>query len=71
MMSELKGSALLHGARGAPGVDLNDLCELLVRVSRLAADFPQIAELDLNPVIAWPRGAAPTVADVRLRIAAP
>ena len=42
------------------GVDLAALNELLLRVSRLAADFPEIVEMDLNPIFAYPAGRAPT-----------
>jgi acetate---CoA ligase (ADP-forming) len=48
------------------GLDQDAVVDLLVRVSRLAADFPQIAELDVNPVIAYATGAC--VVDVRIRV---
>jgi hypothetical protein len=37
-------------------------------VARLAADFPAIAEMDLNPVLAYPEGAAPAAVDVRVKV---
>jgi hypothetical protein len=43
--------------------------DVLLRVSRLAADFPQIREMDLNPIFAYPPGRAPAAVDVRVRIA--
>ena len=68
MMHGIKGYPVLAGLRGETGVDLAAVEELLLRVSRLAADFPQIVELDLNPVFAYPPGMAPAVVDVRLRV---
>jgi acyl-CoA synthetase (NDP forming) len=47
---------LLFGHRGAPPADVGALADTLLRVSRLADDLPEVAELDLNPVIARPDG---------------
>jgi acetyltransferase len=69
MMKELKGYSVLQGVRGEAGVDLESLGEMLIRVSQLAADFPSILEMDLNPVLAYPAGTAPACVDVRIRIA--
>jgi hypothetical protein len=49
--------------RGRPAADRASLVDLLVRVSELASDRPELAELDLNPVICSARGAA--IADAR------
>ncbi|MGW4084305.1 bifunctional acetate--CoA ligase family protein/GNAT family N-acetyltransferase [Streptomyces sp. NPDC004822] len=57
---------LLLGADGARPVDLAGLEQLLLRLSRLAADLPQLAEADLNPVLATPGGV--TVLDARVRL---
>lgn len=56
-LERLRGAAILGGARGAPGVDLDALADLVERVSRLLVDDPGIVEIDLNPVIASPEGA--------------
>jgi acyl-CoA synthetase (NDP forming)/RimJ/RimL family protein N-acetyltransferase len=63
----VRAAPLLLGHRGSPAVDTGALADLLLRVSRLADDVPEVAELDLNPVIARPDGAH--VVDVRIRIA--
>jgi len=63
----VRAAPLLFGHRGAPAVDAPALADLLLRVSRLADDLPEVAELDLNPVIARPDGAYPV--DTRIRIA--
>jgi acyl-CoA synthetase (NDP forming) len=68
MIRGIKGHALLAGFRGETGVDLGAVEDVLLRVSRLAADFPHITELDLNPVFVHPAGTAPAVVDVRLKV---
>jgi acyl-CoA synthetase (NDP forming)/RimJ/RimL family protein N-acetyltransferase len=67
LISSVRAAPLLFGHRGSPAVDTAALADLLLRVSRLADDQPEVAELDLNPVIARPDGAH--VVDVRIRIA--
>ncbi|MBO0786799.1 MAG: acetate--CoA ligase family protein, partial [Actinobacteria bacterium] len=57
---------LLLGHRGAAAADLAALRDGLLRVSALADDLPQVAELDLNPVIARPDGV--TAVDARIRV---
>ena len=49
MINRLNAIALLEGARGAEPVDKKILADVIVRVSRLLTDFPEIAELDINP----------------------
>jgi acyl-CoA synthetase (NDP forming) len=52
LLRQLKGEKLLHGFRGAPAVDLDQLADVICRVSRFAADQRDvIAELDVNPLI--------------------
>lgn len=69
MLLGLRCSPVLRGFRGAERVDVEGLEDLLVRVSALAADLPQVAELDLNPVMASGTGAV--VVDARVRLAPP
>ncbi|SED84566.1 bifunctional GNAT family N-acetyltransferase/acetate--CoA ligase family protein [Streptomyces sp. Ag109_O5-10] len=57
---------LLFGTHGNGPVDLERLEQLLLRLSRMAADLPQLAEADFNPVLAAPGGV--TVLDARLRL---
>jgi succinyl-CoA synthetase beta subunit len=61
-----KAAKLVAGWRGAPPADRGALADLLHRLSRLAVDLPEVAELDLNPVLAGPDGC--TVVDARVRI---
>ena len=62
---------LLLGHRGTPPVDTAALADVLLRVSRLAGDLPEVAELDLNPVIATPDGARAVDARIRVSPAQP
>jgi acetate---CoA ligase (ADP-forming) len=64
-----KAGALVRGYRGAPPADAGALVDLLLRLSKLAADHPEIAELDLNPVLALPDGAV--AVDARVKVAQP
>jgi acyl-CoA synthetase (NDP forming) len=68
MLRRLRVYPLLQGFRGASGVDVDSVREVLLRVGALAEDVPEIAELDLNPVLATPDGAF--VADARVRAVA-
>ncbi len=61
-----KAGSLVAGFRGAPAADAAALVDLLHRLSRLAEDVPEVAELDLNPVIALPNGCVAVDARVRL-----
>ncbi len=67
MLNGLRGSPLLFGYRGSPAVDVAALRQLLARMGRLAADLPEVADLDCNPVVASSAGAV--VVDAKLRIA--
>ena len=62
-----KAGRLVAGFRGAPPADEDALVDLLVRLSRLAEDIPEMAELDLNPVLALADGCV--AVDARVRVA--
>ena len=57
MLEGLRGFPLLAGHRGGPTVDLDRVGEVIACVSRLAAEHPELSELDLNPVMATPSEA--------------
>ncbi len=61
---------LVRGYRGAPAADTRALADLLHRLATLAVDLPELAELDLNPVIAGPAGCVAVDARVLVRRAA-
>ncbi|MGW4227851.1 acetate--CoA ligase family protein [Streptomyces sp. NPDC004980] len=67
MLDSIGAAEILRGVRGAPPVDRWALAEQIRRVSQLVTDFPEIAEVDLNPVIASPEGAI--AADIRILLA--
>jgi acyl-CoA synthetase (NDP forming) len=64
----IKGYRLLEGYRGHPAADREALREMLLRLSRLADDVPEIMEMDLNPVMALPPGQGCRVVDARIRV---
>ncbi|GDY57702.1 CoA-binding protein [Streptomyces violaceusniger] len=69
MLDGIRAAEVLRGVRGGEPVDRAALADLIVRVSRLVADFPEITEVDLNPVFATASGVL--AADVRLLIGDP
>jgi acetate---CoA ligase (ADP-forming) len=71
MINELKGVRLLRGYRGAPPVDEKALRDVVLRVSALLTECPEIHELDLNPVKVLPSGACALDARVRVERHAP
>ena len=68
LIHSIQAVPLLLGHHGQPPADLAALRDALLRISRLADDLPQVAELDLNPVIARPDGVV--AVDARIRVTA-
>jgi acyl-CoA synthetase (NDP forming) len=66
LIRSVRSAPLLLGHRGRPPVDIAGLQDTLLRLSRLAEDHPDIAELDLNPIIARPDGVV--AVDARVRV---
>ena len=64
MLDGIRAAGMLQGVRGGAPVNREALADMIARVSRLVDDFPEIAELDLNPVFAAPTAA--TAADIRI-----
>ena len=69
MIRALRTFPLLDGFRGAPRADVPALEDIVVRIGWLAANHPEIAELDLNPVVVAPTGAM--AVDARVRVERP
>ncbi|TAH39684.1 MAG: hypothetical protein EYC70_02530 [Planctomycetota bacterium] len=69
MVDGIRAQALLDGARGRPAVDRAQLAEVLLRLSRMLTDCPEIVELDLNPFLAAPDPRDSCVLDARARVA--
>jgi len=66
MLGEIRASALLDGVRGEPEVDKEAIVDTLLRMGQLVQDFPEIVELDINPLVVFPRGQGATAIDMRL-----
>ena len=66
MIRSIRGYRLLEGHRGQPPSDLEALKDVLLRVSRLVEEVPEIAELDLNPIFALASGCV--IVDARIRV---
>ena len=64
MLDSIAAAEILRGVRGGAAVDRAALADMIERVSHLVSDFPEVSELDLNPVFASEHGA--TAADVRV-----
>jgi acyl-CoA synthetase (NDP forming) len=64
----IKGYRLLNGFRGQPPADVEALEEVLLRVSRLVDEVPEITDLDFNPVITRPAGQGCVIVDARIRV---
>ena len=56
VLRDLKVNALLDGYRGAPVIDLKDIAQVAVRVGRMLSENPEMAEVDINPLVALPNG---------------
>jgi acyl-CoA synthetase (NDP forming) len=57
MMTEVKAYPILQGCRGQPPADIETLTQILLNISKLVIDYPEIRELDLNPVMVYEKGA--------------
>jgi acetyl-CoA synthetase (ADP-forming) len=66
MVREVRGYRILEGFRGSPPRDLDALKRVILGVSRMMVEVGEIAELDLNPVILYPRGEGALIVDARI-----
>jgi acyl-CoA synthetase (NDP forming) len=66
MLSEIRARALLDGVRGEPAVDKEAIVDTLLRIGQLVQDFPEILELDINPLMVYPKGMGAIAIDMRL-----
>ena len=71
MLNAVRAVKLLKGFRGTPAADTGAIEEAIVRLSDLALAHPEIAELDINPLLAHPQGQGVTVADCRMILTPP
>jgi len=68
MINSLKSAPILNGARGQATLDVPALKLTMARLSQLVTDFPQIKELDLNPLLVLPLGQGVKILDARIMI---
>jgi acetyltransferase len=68
MMEETKAYALLKGIRGEPPSDTEALKNTILRVGQLVWDFPEIVEMDINPVIVYGWGEGCIALDVKMTL---
>jgi 4-hydroxybutyryl-CoA synthetase (ADP-forming) len=66
MISSIKTNKLLQGVRGEKPSDVNKLSDCIQRLSQLVTNFPEIKELDMNPVLVFEKGKGCKVVDVRI-----
>jgi acetyltransferase len=69
MLKSTRSYEMLKGKRGSKEVDIHAIAGALQRISQLTTDFPQIMELDINPLIVGEIGTDPIVADARMTFA--
>lgn len=67
MIRSIKVFPILEGTRGEKPVDIDSLVDILLRLSELGADFPQLDEMDMNPVFAFSKGKGAAVVDARIK----
>jgi acyl-CoA synthetase (NDP forming) len=68
MIERIKGIKLLKGFRGEPASDIEAIVTSLARLSQLVIEFPEIEEMDINPLIVLPAGSGARVVDARILI---
>jgi acetyltransferase len=66
MLSEIRAHAILDGVRGEPPVDKAAIIDVLLRIAQLVQDFPEIVELDINPLMVYPKSQGAIAIDMRL-----
>jgi len=68
MVEEIRTIKLLKGIRGEDPSDIDSIIEIILRVSQLVTDFPEIIEMDINPLFVKKQGEGSIAGDVRIRI---
>lgn len=68
LLDKTAAGKLLSGFRGAPPADRQAVVDTILRLSRIAADWPEIQEIEINPLIALARGSGAVAVDARVRV---
>jgi len=71
MIRSIKAYSILQGVRGEPPCDIDAIKDCILRLSQMVAEHPEIAELDINPLIVYPEGQGCVVADSRILLKNP
>ncbi|MDO8690060.1 MAG: acetate--CoA ligase family protein [Dehalococcoidia bacterium] len=71
MVREIRGWPILEGVRGQGSADIAFLVDCLMRLSQLVTDFPQIREIDVNPMIVFDQGQGGEAVDIRVMVGGP
>jgi acetyltransferase len=71
MIRTIKAYSILKGVRGAPPCDIDSIKDCILRLSQMVSEHPEIAELDINPLIVYPKGQGCVVADSRILLKNP
>jgi acyl-CoA synthetase (NDP forming) len=71
MIHGIKGYRLLSGYRGHPAADIEAIKDVLLRISRLVEEIPEIYELELNPIFALSPGEGCRIVDARIGVSSP
>ena len=71
MIRTIKAYSILKGVRGTPPCDIDGIKDCILRLSQLVTEHPEIAELDINPLIVYPEGKGCVVADSRILLKSP
>jgi acetyl coenzyme A synthetase (ADP forming)-like protein len=66
MLDEIRAHSLLDGVRGRPAADREAMADTLLRISQMVTDFPEIVEMDINPLMVYQRGQGAVALDMRL-----
>jgi len=65
MLDEIQSYHLLRGVRGEPPADLEAIVDTILRISQLVTDFPEIVEMDINPLTVYEQGRGAVAVDMR------
>jgi acetyltransferase len=68
IIQETKTYSLLRGVRGEPSSDIEGLEQVLQKIAALVSDFPDILELDINPLLAFAKGEGVSAVDIKITI---
>jgi len=71
MLHEIRSYPLLAGVRGEQGADIEAIVDCLLRLSQAACDFPNIVEMDVNPLLVGAAGEGATAVDARITLSGP